>query len=179
MKSSRSSPTRRRTLKLRELPAGAQVFVDATIFICHFTGLSRECRDLLERCERGEVAGVTSTAVLAEVSHRLMMIEAVSRGLVEPGNVAAKLRAKPAVVRKLDRYQEQVDLIPMMGVEILPVDLPTFHRSRDFRSRHGLLTNDSLVLAGAGEAGLDAVATADRDFRRVKEIRVYEPGDLR
>lgn len=155
------------------------MFVDATIFIYHFTGLSRECRELLERCEGGEVEGVTSTTVLAEVAHRLMMIEAVSRRLVEPGNVATKLRAKPAVVRKLSLYQEQVDRIPLMGIDVRPDDMATFHRSRVGRATHGLLTNESMVLASAFETGADAVATADRDFRRAREIATYEPGDLK
>lgn len=175
----RFSPTRRAILRLRDLPAGARVFVDATIFIYHVTGLSRECRDLLERCEGGQVEGVTSTPVLAEVAHRLMMIEAVSRGLVEPGNVAMKLRARPAIVRKLELYQEQIDRIPMMGVDVRPVNVPSFHGSRIGRAAHGLMTNDSIVLASALEAGIDSIATADRDFRRAREVRTYEPGDLR
>lgn len=108
-----------------------------------------------------------------------MMIEAVSRGLVEPGNVAMKLRSKPAIVRKLSAYQEQLDRIPMMGIEVRPVDLPVFHRSRSARATHGLLTNDSLVIASAEMANVDGIATADRDFRRVKELDTFFPGDLK
>ena len=155
------------------------MFVDATIFIYHFTGVSRDCRDFLERSERGEVECVVSTLVLAEALHRLMMIEAVSRGLVEPGNVAAKLRSSPAIVRKLGLYQEQIDRIPLMGIDVRPVDLPIVDRSRNERRNHGFLTNDSLVMASAADAGVDAIATADRDFRRVRGLSVYFPGDLK
>lgn len=154
------------------------MFVDATIFIYHFTGVSPDCRDFLERCERGEIEGVASTLVLAETSHRLMMIEAVSRGLVGPGNVAAKLRSSPAIVRKLHLYQEQIDRIPLMGIDVRPVELPVFDRSRHGRRNQGFLTSDSLVLASAIDAGVDAIATADRDFRRVRDLSICFPDDL-
>lgn len=154
------------------------MFVDAAIFIYHFTGVSPHCRVFLERCERGEIAGITSALVLAEVSHRLMMIEAVARGLIQPGNVAAKLREKPAVVKKLKTYQVQVDRIPLMGIDVHSVDLPTLHRSRTGREHYGLLTNDSLVLASAEGAEADGIATSDRDFRRMRDLKVYYPTDL-
>lgn len=133
---------------------------------------------MLERIERGDVEGAVSTAVLAEVTHRLMLAEALSRGFVEPGNLVAKLRARPGVVRRLELYQEQVDRIPLLGVDVAALDLATFHRSRQGRVEHGLLTNDSLVLAAARELEAGAIATADRDFRRVASPVVYFPADL-
>ncbi len=77
---------------LEQVQAGTRIFIDASIFIYHFSGVSAECRTLLERCERGEVKGATSTLVMAEASHRLMMIEAVASGQVTPGNVVKNLR---------------------------------------------------------------------------------------
>lgn len=67
-------------MTLEEIPAGARIFIDSTIFIYHFTAASPACRTLLERCEAGDVRGLTSTAVLAEVAHRLMMSEALGGG---------------------------------------------------------------------------------------------------
>lgn len=170
---------RSRILKISEISRGSTIFVDATIFVYHFTGLSHQCRGFLERCERGEIAGVTSTSVLAETAHRLMMIEAVARGLVEPGNVASKLRSKRAIVRKLNVYQEQLDRIPLMGIAVKGVDVPAFDRSRYGRATYGLLTNDSLVLASAENAEVEGIATADRDFTRVRELEVFTPTDLK
>src|SRR5437867_920613 len=85
-------------LTLERVATATRIFLDSTIFIDHATGASPECRRLLERCEAGDVAGVTSVVVLAEVAHRLMMIEAVAGGLVSGKDVVKKLRAKPAVV---------------------------------------------------------------------------------
>ncbi len=54
-------------------------------------GPSVECREFLRKCKKGELRGITSVTVLAEVTHRLVMIEAVSKRLVSAGNVAQKL----------------------------------------------------------------------------------------
>lgn len=165
-------------MTLDAVPSRTRLFLDSTIFVYHFTGASRDCERCLERCERSDLRGVTSAVVLAEVAHRLMMLEARSRDLLAPGNLARKLRERPDVVRQLHAYQEQVERIPLLGVEILPLDLPTFLRSADVRRRHGLLVNDSLVAAAMLDAGIEALASADRDFERLDDVRVYRPGDL-
>lgn len=163
---------------LEQVPPGTRLFIDSTIFIYHFTGGSPECRALLERCERGSVKGVTSVVVLADVAHRLMMIEALSRGLVSAGNLARKLREKPDVVRQLHAYHEQVERVPLMGVDVVDVGLGTLVRSAEVRRRHGLPTNDSLVVASARESGAAALASADAGFERVADLRLYRPADV-
>lgn len=166
-------------MRIEELPAGIDVFIDSTIFIYHFTGVSEDCRTFLERCERGEVHGITSVLVLAEVAHRLMTLEAVARKIVTPGGVVKKLREKPALVRKLSAYHEQVDRIPLMGIEIIPFDLRLLLASAALRTQHRLLVNDSLVAATALDVEAKAIASADRDLRRVKDLPFYSPSDVR
>lgn len=165
-------------MTLDRIPSGERVFLDSSIFIYHFTGASLDCRALLERCEAGDVKGATSVVVLAEVAHRLMLLEALSGGLVAPPNAVKKLRARPELVRGLRLYQDQVEQIPLMGVEVFPAQLATLARSADVRRRHGLLVNDSLVVAAAEAAQIGALASADTDFRRVKELKLYQPADL-
>jgi predicted nucleic acid-binding protein len=121
---------------------------------------------------------LTSTLVLAEVTHRLMTIEAVARGLVEPGNVVKKLREHPEIVRRLSLYQDQADKIPSMGVEVVPLDRPLLVMAAPLRTRYGLLTNDSLLLATALVCGAAAFATSDRDFERVDTVQLFQPTDL-
>ncbi|MGH9457332.1 MAG: type II toxin-antitoxin system VapC family toxin [Thermoanaerobaculia bacterium] len=165
-------------MTLEKIPAGSAVFLDSTIFVYHFTGASRQCRSLLERCERGEVRGMTSAVVVAEVAHRMMMIEALARRLVEGKGIPAKLRARPATVRKLVTYQEQVAAIPLMGIQVQPVDLALLLAAADLRKAEGLLVNDSLVAAGAIAAGAGVLASADRDFRRLDAPEIAWPTDL-
>ena len=77
---------------LAELRDGDRVFIDANIFIYHFGGRSPQCKTFLERCARREPLGYTATPVLAEVLHRLMVAEAITKGLVT---------SKTAVIRAL------------------------------------------------------------------------------
>ena len=107
------------------------------IFLHHFAGTSPQCRTLLERCERSEVRGATSALVLAEVAHRLMCLEAVAQGLVSPGQVARKLRERPEVAQKLQAHEEATAQIPLMGVEVLPLDLRVLLAARGVAAPRG------------------------------------------
>ena len=165
-------------MTLDRVPRASRIFLDSTIFIYHATGASSECRGLLERCEAGEVRGVTSVVVLAEVAHRLMTIEAVAAGVITGKDVVKRLRRRPDAVRRLHVYQEHVERIPLMGITVLPLEAGALLRSADIRRQYGLLVNDSLVVAAARESGIDHLASADPDFSRVKELTIFRPGDL-
>jgi len=67
---------------LPALPRGRVVFLDANIFVYGLLGESEQCLALMERCRNEEVAGVTSTEVVGEACHRLMVKEAVDEGLI-------------------------------------------------------------------------------------------------
>jgi predicted nucleic acid-binding protein len=103
---------------------------------------------------------------------------AVAAGVVALPNVVKKLRERPQLVKRLRVYDEQVGRIPLMGVEIAPVDLGAFMRSAAIRERYGLLVNDSLVVAGVHETNAAGLASADGDFKRVTDLKVFRPGDL-
>ena len=163
---------------LEDVPDRTRLFIDATIFIYHFTGVSPQCRRVLERCEAGRLKAATSVITVAELAHRLMMIEAVQRRLVSEGNVVRKLRERPSVVQKLHSYAEQVGRVPLMGIEVIPVDLKTLFGSRELRDRYGLMVNDSFIARSAIDAGYPAVASADPDFARVDALQLYVPTDL-
>ena len=107
-------------MTLAEIDEGSAVFIDANVFIYHFVGASPDCTALLRRCETTEIHGSTSALVLAEVSHRLMMIEAVERRLVTAGNVVRKLVRRPDAVRQLVTHEASIQAIPAMGIESPP-----------------------------------------------------------
>ena len=165
-------------MTLADLEEGSAVFIDANVFIYHFAGASGECTALLERCETREVQGSTSSLVLAEVSHRLMMMEAVERKLVTSGNVVRKLARRPDVVRQLVRHEASIEAIPAMGIEITPLTEATILLGLRHQRRYGLLTNDSLIVASMQQQGVRRLATADQLLAVVDEIEVFVPTDL-
>ncbi len=136
-----------------------------------------QCREILERCERGEVRGYTSVVVLTETAHRLMIIEAVTTGLLTAGNVVRKLRQKPALVKKLHLYREPVQRIPLMGIEVAPLEIQTFLHCWDLQKSYGFLVKDSVIAASALALGVPAIASADPDFERLG-LDLYSPSDL-
>ena len=89
------------------------------------------------------------------------------------------LRKKPGVVKKLSTYHENVQKIPLMGVEVVPLDLKILWRASELRFEFGLMMDGSLMASTALEAGLEVMATADKDFQSVRELSVAMPGDLR
>ena len=165
-------------MTLAELRAGYRVFIDANIFIYHFGGRSEECKIRLERCARRELLGYSSTAILAEVLHRLMVAEAIAKELVTAKTAVRKLGEQPELVKQLTQYQDDVDKIPQMSLTILDLTREIVTASAEVRKDEGLLTNDSLAVACMREQGLTKLATANGDFDRVTSLEVCKPTDL-
>lgn len=161
-------------MSLSEIPRGSRVFLDASIFLHHFAGASPECRALLERCERSQVRGVTSALALAEVAHRLMTLEA--EALAPPLDASGRGRLEGQPTLKL--HEEAVARIPLMGVDVLSVDLRAVLAGGSLRRRHALSALASLDVAVAREAGVDILATANPDRAAIEGLRVYCASDL-
>lgn len=157
---------------------GTMVFVDANIFIYHFTGVSDECTAILRACECKEIKGVTSSHVLLEVSHRLMCLEALSKGLVSPGGVAKKLQSSPSIVQSLSVYSDSVKSIKHIGLEILSIGLPVIIEALRIQHDYGLLTNDSIILALMRSIGCSVLASADSSFECIPFVQTVVPADI-
>jgi predicted nucleic acid-binding protein len=164
--------------RLAALPPGQRVFIDSNIFVYHFTAVSTQCTELLDRCEQGDLLGVTGTNVLLEVMHRLMMVEAVVKKLITPGNLVRKLREKPQIVKQLRVYQEQTAAILEMGLEVLAMNPGCVAASARYRQDYGLLVNDSMTVALASAAGIRDLASSDRDFAGIDGLALYSPTDV-
>ena len=158
-----------------------KLYIDANIFVYASNGTSeasRECRDLLERCGRREFEAFIGTHVLLEVAHRLMMIEAVDKGLVSPGSVPRKLKRRPELASQLNSHSDAIRFILNTGIYILQVDADILELSANLREQTGFLVNDSISLAMMERHDIRAIATNDRDFQRVADLEVLIPSDL-
>ena len=162
---------------LSALPGGTLVFVDANIFIYGLLGESRQCANLIERCRREAVAGVTTTEVVGEVCHRLMVKEAMDMGLI--GRPAASaLKSKHDAVRGLRKYWELTARIFQWNIVVLSSNEARHRAAQRIREEHGLLTNDSIVAAACFEHDIRSLATRDADFDVIPQLTVYSPSDL-
>jgi len=165
-------------LKLIDINAGSEVFVDSNVFIYHFTGVSGECSDFLNRCERSELIAMTTVNVVLEVLHRLMMVEAVRKNLVKPPNVVKKLSKAPQKLKSLNEYFINTEKIHDMGIAIKPLEFETIIKSHEVRLDSGLMVNDSVIIASMKEEGVKLLATSDKAFKKIEEINVCSPEDI-
>ncbi len=163
--------------QIENLPQGGDVLIDANIFIYALGQASRLCVAFLERCAREELVGVTTVEVVNEVTHRLMLVEAFEKNHITKEQ-ASQLKGKPNVVKALSDYWTLASGIFALNVLVLGLEVPRLHRAERMRKAHGLLTNDSMVLAAINEYGIGCLATRDADFDQVPGITVYKPGDV-
>jgi len=163
--------------RIENLPAGTRLFLDANIFVYAFLGHSNECQELLGRCATEQVLGITTLDVVNEVTHRMMLAEALGKGVIKRDRVR-DLRGKWREVAKLTEYWTQTSAIFGLNILVLITDEARLHVAQTIRVRHGLLTNDSLIVAAMEEFGIDSLATRDNDFDHVSELIVYKPSDI-
>ncbi len=162
---------------LAALVAGNPVLIDANIFIYAATERSEQCVRFIQRCRADELLGVTTAEIVSEVCHRLMLSEAMAKGLINRES-ASELRPKHNVIRGMTRYWDQTVRIFDSNLLILALNEARHHVAHRIRAHYGLLTNDSLIVAAALSYGISRLASRDADFDRIAELTVYKPSDL-
>lgn len=164
-------------MKPEELPHGTQVSIDANVVIYHFTGRSQQSRQILSRCQAGEIHGTCISHIALEALHRLMMIEAVSQGLVG-SNPARKLSESPDKVKGLRSCYASFELLEAFGIKIASLSPKAVGRTPWWSLQYGLLANDAGQLAAMEDHGLHHLVTADRQFMNVSQIRTWLIDDV-
>jgi predicted nucleic acid-binding protein len=162
---------------LPNLPDRSFVFIDSNVFIYALTAQSAQCRQLFERCLREEVTGIALFETVNEVTHRFMIAEALSNGLITAGGARA-LRNKFQQIPTLTDYWLNTQRMLALNLLFMPVNETIIRNAQAVRQEAGLLTNDSMIVAGMREYGLSFLASNDSDFERVRDITVFKPTDL-
>ena len=170
--SSRSSPK-----DVAALPSGSRVFIDANIFIYHFTrtSLTAACTTFLQRVEVGDIEGITSVITLAEVAHRLMILEAIRTHRLVPHAAVRKLKENPALVQQLSHYKVVTETVPAFNVVVEVITSAHLRTAQGISATCGLLTNDSLTVAVMQSLALTDLASNDPDFSLVPALTVWQP----
>jgi predicted nucleic acid-binding protein len=156
-------------MTFKDLPAGAAVFVDANTLVYHFSRdpqLGPACTALLDRIERGDLSGFSTTHVLSETAHRLMTLEAITLLNWPAAGIGNRLRTHPEEVSRLRLFRQAIESVLQGKLQVLPVALS---------QQIGLLTNDGLIVAVMQVNGLSNIASLDTDFDRVLGLTRYAP----
>lgn len=167
-------------MTLDNVPVGSLCVVDTNVLLYAEQSVSEQAKRFVRRCGSGEVKAVLPQTVWQELAHKLMLAEALSRGLVSGGNPAAKLAAKPDAVRGLNLYRAKVKALLDLGFGFEPCQLGDLtERAFALQEKYGLLTNDAVVLAVALRLEADCLVSRDKGFGGVDELDLYYPTDLR
>lgn len=161
-----------------DIPAGVSVFLDANTFIYAFAPdpiLGPPCVQLLDRIERGEIQGFTSSHVLSDVAHRLMTLEACAVLGWSMTGIASRLKRHPNQIQVLVRHCLALDEINLIGVQAFPVLPSQVSLGADVSRQFGLLSSDALLIVVMRDHALTLLASHDSDFDRVPGISRYAP----
>jgi predicted nucleic acid-binding protein len=161
-----------------DILAGSTVFVDSNILVYHFgphPALQAPCQQLLERIARSEIAGVTSAAVLSDLAHRLMMMEAAGKHGWPMNGIAARMKQRRAEIQSLANFRTSVQEVANFGLQVVSVELSHVLSAAALSQQYGLLSGDALVVAMMQAHGLTHLASHDADFDRVTGIARYAP----
>src|SRR6266849_1237085 len=106
-------------MTFNKIPANAWVFIDANILVYYFTPdptFGPDCQLLMDRISQyQDFHAFTSTHVLSEVSHQLMILEAAKLFSWPLKGITRRLRQNPAEVRKLTQFRQAIDEVPRLG----------------------------------------------------------------
>ncbi|MEK6682484.1 MAG: type II toxin-antitoxin system VapC family toxin [Nitrospirota bacterium] len=163
---------------LSEIADDSKVFIDSNIFIYHFSKFEKfanSCLEFFQRIESGRLRGYTSTLVLAEVLHRLMIIEGSNKLGLQTKKVLEYLKANPEKITILSDHLASSDLIEGMGIDILAVNFRDIKLSNILKKEYRLFTNDAINLSVMKNNGFTLLASNDPDFERVDFISLYKP----
>jgi len=164
---------------LSELEDSSSIFIDANIFIYHFSKESRfnpDSTSFLERIEKRKIIGVTSASVVQEATHRMMIIEASNiLREIKSKDIVKYLKAHPDIVKKLVKHHSIPEKIASFNLEIGSHDIRTIERSQQVKRRSGLLSNDALSIQIMEDLKMNNLASNDSDFERINFIKLYKP----
>ncbi len=165
-------------MNLNEIKKSDVVILDANIFVYGTLETSQQCMRLLRRCAERDVTGVVGLQQIAELMHRLMMIEARENDWTTGGNPAKALSDHPDRVRSLNRYAQAIKGFFVSGFRFESLLKEDFGIALALQRQYGLMTNDALIVSMAERLRIQSIASADKSFANVRGVILYEPDDL-
>jgi len=168
-------------LRIQEYSSSDQIFIDSNIFLDYAIPnpeFGEIASDFLEKVEIEEIYAVSTPAVLAEVSHIL---------LLETGAVILKNRNRNIVIDKIeadrnfsrhcrdavDKFNEYISNLD--GLQLIPVMPEDYFQASDLARAYNLMSFDALHLSAMRRSHVRNIASRDRDFERVDGIVVWSP----
>ncbi len=160
------------------LANGESIFLDANCFVYHFAPdptFGPSCSQLIQRIDKQDIHGFTSTHILTEVAHRLMTIEASALFVWPFAGIAYRLKKHPGQVQKLSAFRQAVQTVLNSKIQVLSIPPALVLTGATISQQTGVLSNDALIVAVMQANGLTNLASEDSDFDGVAGLARYAP----
>ncbi len=161
-----------------DLAANDHIFLDANTLVYHFAAhqvFGHAANQMMARIENRQLEGYTSTHVLTEAAHRLMMIEAANLPGWKSTKVKLRLQQQPAILQSLFQFRRAIESVLQSLIHTLAIPPALVLSGAIVSQQFGLLCNDALLVAVMQVNGLTKLASLDTDFDRVPGISRYAP----
>jgi len=171
-----------RPKELESLEPNSEVFVDVNIFLYsifdHLT-LKPSCEGFLTKIESNEYKAVTSSLVLNEVVHKLMLAEVANiRNLDSDRKSLRLIRRNPDVITGLSQTWSDYSDIKEYPITIKEIDEKAMDLAVEFCEEYRLLTSDATHIAIMKQNNITNLASNDSDFERVDWVNLYKPKEV-
>jgi len=156
-----------------DIPDATSIFVDANAFVYALAPdpqFGPPAGQLLERVERGDLLGFTSSHCLSDAAHRLMCLEACATFQWPFAGIANRLKHHAAQIQQLNKYRQAMDAVVRIGMQTIVTSAHHVLLATAISQQYGLLSGDALIVVLMQESGLAHVASNDADFDRVPGI---------
>ncbi|MCZ7356613.1 MAG: PIN domain-containing protein [Candidatus Methanoperedens sp.] len=156
--------------------AEQEIFVDTNIFFYALAKMHRykhTCEVLLSKINNGEVIGFTSSTVINELFHTILIGEVKQKyGDIE---VIRFIKEHPEAISECTVAYNALDDIFDSSIVILPLTLEVLYHAKTLSKKHNLLFSDAIHVASCEVYGLKNIATNDKDFDRVDFLKSWKP----
>jgi predicted nucleic acid-binding protein len=166
-------------MNLDDISNGSLCVIDTNVLLYAEQGLSLQAQRLLRRCSTGDLIGVMPQTAWQELTHKLMLVEAMMLGKITGSNLSRKLAKQPDLVKSLGLYRDKVLALVDLGIGFVSCSREDFfERALKLQEKHGLLVNDSMILAIALRVKADVLVTADAAFKKITDLHIAIPSDV-
>lgn len=162
---------------LGSIPTGTSAFIDANLFHFYLRG-PREVRKgsakFLERVEKGEISGYTSTLVLDELMYKILLRKIEEKHKQNPLIIIEKDFEE--IGRNSSHVKEAIDLVlGISGLNVLDVTKEDLEHAPDLMELFSLLPRDAVHLSVMVNHRIVDMVSSDNDFDRVKDLTRWTP----
>jgi len=141
-------------------------------------GVSAQAQRLLRRCSTGELIGVLPQTVWQELSHKLMLAEAIMLGRISGPNPSMHLTKKPEVIQSLSIYREKIAALQALGLGFEACKKEDVLGGLETQNKYGLLIKDAILLNIYLRIEADVVVSKNTIFHKIEHITTASPSDI-